>query len=43
VQVESDAAAETLECIRQAAERTSPMFDDVLDGARVEARIERAA
>jgi putative redox protein len=43
VQVESDAAAETLEDIRQAAERTSPMFDNDLNGARVGARIERAA
>jgi hypothetical protein len=43
VQVESAAAAETLEDIRQAAERTSPMFDNVRNGARVEARIERAA
>ena len=40
VHVESDATFETLEEIRRAAERTSPMFDNVLNGAQVEARIE---
>jgi hypothetical protein len=38
-----NAPAETLEDIRQAAERTSPMFDNVLNGARIEAIIEAVA
>ena len=40
VHVDSDAPHETLEEIRHAAERTSPMFDNVLNGAAIEARID---
>lgn len=42
VHVDSDADRETLEEIRHAAERTSPMFDNVLNGTRVDARIQAA-
>jgi putative redox protein len=42
VRVDSDASVDTLEEIRHAAERTSPMFDNVLNGTQVEARIETA-
>lgn len=39
VHVDTDADAATLDEIRHAAERTSPMFDNVLNGTRVEARV----
>lgn len=40
VKVDTDAPAEILEEIRVAAERTSPMFDNIRNGATVEARVE---
>lgn len=40
VKVDSDAPAETLEEIRVAAERTSPMFDNIRNGAAIEARVQ---
>lgn len=40
VHVDSDADEATLDEIRHAAERTSPMFDNVLNGTRVEARVQ---
>lgn len=42
VHVDSDADQATLDEIRHAAERTSPMFDNVLNGTRVEAHIQAA-
>lgn len=42
VSVDSDADEQTLEEIRHAAERTSPMFDNILNGAPIEARIKAA-
>jgi hypothetical protein len=41
VNVESDASPDLLEDIRVAAERTSPMFDNVRNGAAIDARIEK--
>lgn len=39
VRVDSDASPEALDEIRRAAERTSPMFDNVAHGAPIEAEI----
>lgn len=43
VSVDTDAPAPVLEEIRQAAERTSPMFDNIRNGAAIEATVEKAA
>ena len=43
VHVDSDASPDVLDEIRHAAERTSPMFDNVLNGAHVEADVVPAA
>lgn len=40
VHVDSDADDATLDEIRHAAERTSPMFDNVLNGTRVQAHVQ---
>lgn len=42
VHVDTDADAQTLDEIRHAAERTSPMFDNVLNGTRIEADVTHA-
>lgn len=41
VDVDSDATTEQLEEIRSAAEATSPMFDNILNGTRIDADVER--
>lgn len=41
VRADTDADEHTLDEIRHAAERSSPMFDNILNGARVEASVER--
>lgn len=43
VKVDSDAAPETLDEIRLSAERTSPMFDNIRNGAAIESRVEPTA
>lgn len=43
VSVDTDAPEEVLDEIRRAAERTSPMFDNILNGAAIEAMVEKAA
>ena len=43
VSVDTDAPEEVLDEIRRAAERTSPMFDNILNGAAIEATVEKAA
>jgi uncharacterized OsmC-like protein len=43
VAVDTDASADILEEIRAAAERTSPMFDNIRNGAAIAATIEKAA
>lgn len=42
VRVDSDASPELLDEIRRAAERTSPMFDNIAHGAPIEAEITAA-
>lgn len=43
VRVDTDAPAPVLDEIREAAERTSPMFDNIVNGAPVAATVEKVA
>lgn len=43
VKVDTDASPDVLEEIRAAAERTSPMFDNIANGARVDAHVQHVS